>query len=877
MDRPHGHDPGGGSTHPQPPEKEVTISKGTPTIGDCHTKKPKFKGISPVGKDNPAAPTERMESEVQHHDAQNENPQVQQQKPHPMNFKEKLFRGKRPIIQHLFGADEVIDNLEEGVILNRVGPIPKAFVHQRVEDKLAAKWKNVIIVKLMGGTITLAQLQYRLERMWTNTKGFVIADMDRDYFSVTFADPEDVQMVLTKGPWLIGESYLFTQRWDNTFNAELHKRGPNWTAGQTRNASRAGINGSRFTALGDLPNDEESTEIPAAYPPLTAENQRRKEFVISTVGVGQRRERPQGRPSRTNAWKELASLDLDRQSSDKQPKEKEPKEKKQQAAQAIMGHKGEQPKPNEITGLAETSCKNKRLNEKENISRVPSEDRSNDENQVSGSGDQNMGRTAALTESFPNAMEIGAGGDELEEMTTEENHTQSGELNPSPIRSHSLGAEMMDKEEVFQMSQSSKGSGMEEEGVLGTIGAASEPLRQAFDDFVSQYKPDVAAVFEPRIGGLDADSFIKRSKFDRSFRVEAVGFTGGIWVMWTEGIQVEVLACHKQFVHTKVYSPVKEFFIIFVYGSPIPGLRRELWGELTVLSRGLNGPWLIGGGGDFNSILFESESKGGTRRSGITSASFADWISENQLWEVRTDGVKFTWRRGRLQRRLDRFLCNDKWCGHMVDANQTRRPFRFLAAWLTHEKFDDMVRTAWNNGLEYGPAVDLFQQNAQQWNREVFGNIFQRKQRAMGRLMGIQRARETSESQFLDQLESELQAELNLILQQEESLLIQKSTRAWNLEGDKNTTFYHNYAKGRKRRNKVVTLQDDGGELVDDQGRLREMVLSFFKTLYSARMEPFIPYPVTNCFPVIEPEKLQRLGMAVGEPEILGALKEMAL
>ncbi|CAI9097378.1 OLC1v1033781C1 [Oldenlandia corymbosa var. corymbosa] len=140
-----------------------------------------------------------------------------------MNFKKKLFGGRRPCIQDLFGEDEDIPNLEEDVVIIQEGPIPKVLIHDKVEEHLAKRWRNVIVVKLMGNSIILGQLQYRLEKMWPNTQGFVVADIERDYFSVTFVSLEDVSMVLSKGPWLIGDWYIYTQKWDSTFDAKVHK------------------------------------------------------------------------------------------------------------------------------------------------------------------------------------------------------------------------------------------------------------------------------------------------------------------------------------------------------------------------------------------------------------------------------------------------------------------------------------------------------------------------------------------------------------------------------------------------------------------------------------------------------------------------------
>lgn len=49
-----------------------------------------------------------------------------------------------------------------------------------------------------------------------------------------------------------------------------------------------------------------------------------------------------------------------------------------------------------------------------------------------------------------------------------------------------------------------------------------------FYSLISSYKPSVVVLFEPRISGKKADPFIKGSGYDRSHRVEAVGFKGGI-------------------------------------------------------------------------------------------------------------------------------------------------------------------------------------------------------------------------------------------------------------------------------------------------------------------------------------------------------------
>ena len=76
-------------------------------------------------------------------------------------------------------------------------------------------------------------------------------------------------------------------------------------------------------------------------------------------------------------------------------------------------------------------------------------------------------------------------------------------------------------------------------------------------------------------------------------------------------------------------------------------------------------------------------------------------------------------------------------------------------------------------------AVKLFTEDAPKWNRQQFGNIFQRKKSIMARINGIQWVNSIRPSTFLLNLESELQKELEVVLNQEEELWALKSRVNW--------------------------------------------------------------------------------------------------
>ena len=117
---------------------------------------------------------------------------------------------------------------------------------------------------------------------------------------------------------------------------------------------------------------------------------------------------------------------------------------------------------------------------------------------------------------------------------------------------------------------------------------------------------------EPRVNGIKADEFIKKSGFENSHQVEAAGFSTGIWLLWWNFIEVEVLFNHRQFIHFRIcMNNVFVSWATTVYASSNPMLRRQLWNHMDSLALSVQGLSLIGG--DFNSILYAYEINGFSR------------------------------------------------------------------------------------------------------------------------------------------------------------------------------------------------------------------------------------------------------------------------
>ncbi|CAI9105145.1 OLC1v1004004C1 [Oldenlandia corymbosa var. corymbosa] len=375
-------------------------------------------------------------------------------------------------------------------------------------------------------------------------------------------------------------------------------------------------------------------------------------------------------------------------------------------------------------------------------------------------------------------------------------------------------------------------------------GAGSKEVHGAFKELKNRFQPDVVAILEPRITGGKADYFVKRSRFDRSFRIEADGFFGGIWLLCKEDVRVTILKCHEQFIHTRIMKGSVELLVTFVYANPNPTLRRPLWDMLSKLGDSICEPWLIGG--DMNCTLHESERKGGSRKHGGRCKLFVDWVLQCGLHDLNMSGPKYTWLNGRgLHKKLDRFLANDEWI------NRFQHGFvENLPRWQ-YDHHPILARCKGNQTPPTADAVRHFCTRAKEWNHTTFGNIYNRKRRALARLAGVIKSRENYSNLKLQRLEVELLAELDEIVQQEELLLIQKSNRDWTLHGDKNTKWYHSYVKSCRRRNRVISLKADDRRMVYDQEEMRSMAENFLKNLYVGPPTPQSIYTLRNCFPAI--------------------------
>ncbi|RVW41530.1 hypothetical protein CK203_068262 [Vitis vinifera] len=167
-------------------------------------------------------------------------------------------------------------------------------------------------------------------------------------------------------------------------------------------------------------------------------------------------------------------------------------------------------------------------------------------------------------------------------------------------------------------------------------------------------------------------------------------------------------------------------------------------------------------------------------------------------------------------------------------------PFRFENMWLKVDGFKELIRGWWEGYIVQGSfshilAVKLStpKHNLKAWNREVFGNVSNKKVAALSQL-GIWDAQERERSLFVEEREIRrgVVEDFKYWADLEEISWRQKSRELWLQEGDKNTSFFHKVANARRRRNFLAKLRVNG-VLLTEEVDIKERVAIAFQSILS--------------------------------------------
>ncbi|KAL2944462.1 Ribonuclease H [Bienertia sinuspersici] len=202
--------------------------------------------------------------------------------------------------------------------------------------------------------------------------------------------------------------------------------------------------------------------------------------------------------------------------------------------------------------------------------------------------------------------------------------------------------------------------------VWNTQGTGNRPFLSALKEVIRVNRPSVVALVETHMDGNHARVVASTIGFDGHLRVDAQGFSGGIWVYWKPNlVTIDDINQSPQHITMQISrTGLEPWYFTAVYASPDPIKRQDLWDFLKEFAKSHNMPWMLGG--DFNDTRFDWERNSCSSETHRRARRFNHWIESMELIELEFAGPQHTWSRGltketRRSARLDRALCNGLW------------------------------------------------------------------------------------------------------------------------------------------------------------------------------------------------------------------------
>lgn len=249
-------------------------------------------------------------------------------------------------------------------------------------------------------------------------------------------------------------------------------------------------------------------------------------------------------------------------------------------------------------------------------------------------------------------------------------------------------------------------------------------------------------------------------------------------------------------------------------------------------------------------------------------------LSECGLNDMGFTGDIYTWRRGQIRERLDRAVANLLWSelfpqSMLINSESTRsdhRPIvmdthylvplqggvskkRFEVRWLQEDTVEEMIKAAWaraksrGEGPSFAEKVNDVHEELHKWDKEVLKAPVKRIADLKKELERLKRGPMTDAN---TETQKEIMVRLELMLEQEEIHWFQRARVNWLKQGDRNTSFFHNFATKRRKKNTIKGLLDANGNRQEDGAAMCNIVQTYFQELFNSEVGDPDPHVLSD-------------------------------
>lgn len=254
----------------------------------------------------------------------------------------------------------------------------------------------------------------------------------------------------------------------------------------------------------------------------------------------------------------------------------------------------------------------------------------------------------------------------------------------------------------------------------------------------------------------------------------------------------------------------------------------------------------------------------GCRKVSRGMKQFIKFLDTNELVDLRMFGAQFTWKN---HNKLDRFLISTDFDAHYpsISAHVLGRPmsdhspinlsceqqnwgpspFRFQAMCLHNTNLLELMKDWWESYSFSGSAsfilakkFQTLKENIKAWNIDVFGKVDRQIESILAELPTLDSMTDNgSITDLQTERKVQIQHDFEVLADRRNMMYLQKSGNSWNLDGDRNTKFYHKIVKMRRRRNTIHSLKVNG-QLSKDKDLIKSSITKYLSSLFAKTTSP---------------------------------------
>lgn len=343
------------------------------------------------------------------------------------------------------------------------------------------------------------------------------------------------------------------------------------------------------------------------------------------------------------------------------------------------------------------------------------------------------------------------------------------------------------------------------------------------------------------------------------------GKGGGLALFWDDNVTVELKKLDPHFIDVNIVFPpfAIKWRCTFVYGEARVQDRHLMWDLMRKIKPLGNGPWLMIG--DFNETMWQHEHFSTSRRKENQMRNFREVLSDCNLHDLGYNGLPWTYDNKQhgsrnVKSRIDRAVACRSWSNAFPEAflkniasfrsdhlplhlslfnSQSYRKInqchRYEAYWEREPSLNETVKEAWARGGEnenqgqIASRLKSVMTDLKSWSKHTIGSVPKKLDKYRKRLEILS----SNNDPISHRERRKVHAEMEELLQKEEMLWRKRSRALWLKEGDNNTSYFHRKASWRANKNRIVSLQDNNGQLVTDEVQIGKRTNGCFTNLFT--------------------------------------------